>query len=223
MKKSLILLIISALFILAACGEDKHDYRFTWVVPPTLEHNHIFYCSHCGFFAVDNHSGQLINPQTGSLLDEENPWGGHGGPGSWVYDPNLSLFGLLTYGEQRLFPINELFDQSFSVLGLIAVEKIDSTMQTAQYGFEWLDKDAFSGMLAVMHNSRFVTDFIFDAHDPLTDRPGYIAMGKNGSWGLVDQDGNTIVPFAFEHIVPIDTGTVFAKLDGKYGILNIRS
>lgn len=37
-----------------------------------------------------------------------------------------------------------------------------------------------------------------------------------------DRNGNTKIPFVFEHALPIDNNRVFAKYNGRYGILDVR-
>ena len=203
------------------------SYGLVWLVPPTLEHSHIYYCSHCDFFALDDHSGRLIDRETGNVLGEDNPWGGHGGAGRWVYDPQLRLFGIQSYGGLSLFPFDELLDHFPRLLGLMAVEQADSSLRyipdNPEFRSGWLVEEAFSGKFAVMHAGRFVTDFIFDGHERFANRGrGTIALRMDGNWGLIDENGDVAAPFIFEHIVPIDDNTAFAKLGGLYGILDIR-
>ena len=125
--------------------------------------------------------------------------------------------------------------------GLIAVEAVDSSYYIAhqyEYWDEWrLADDAFLGKFAIMHNREFVTDFIFDdaalwwhnyrfATDLTTGQTEvldmeYIAVSKNGMWGLVDWYGNVAVDFIFENLVMVCSATAFAKYNGYYGILDI--
>jgi hypothetical protein len=90
------------------------------------------------------------------------------------------------------------------------------------------------GNAAVAFGSELVTDFIYDntytyyidnqiyaastVYAPSTD---VIAVSLNGKWGVVDRNGNTVVPHEFEHIMPIDNNSAFAKINGRYGILQI--
>lgn len=73
-----------------------------------------------------------------------------------------------------------------------------------------------------------MTGFVFDAGEwsewgSATERHslGVAAVRQNGKWGIVDFNGNIVVPFVLGHSIAIDDYTAFAKYDGKYGILNM--
>jgi hypothetical protein len=81
---------------------------------------------------------------------------------------------------------------------------------------------------AVMNkNGELITDFSYVGGSRIAK--GYVAVGKTENseldekWGLLDYDGNEIIPFVFESIEGIDEYTVFAKYEGKYGILDVRA
>lgn len=194
----------------------------TWLVPPTLEHSRVFHCAYCDFFALDDHSGRLIDRETGQLAGD-NPFGGHGLSGGAVYDPERNVFGFLDFGATVLFPFDELLDHApWATTAFMVVEQVDSSILEQEDDREWLGPGAFTGRYAVMTNGRFVTDFHFDAHNPLSGGRNMMPLSRGGNWGIVNQNGETVVPFVFERIVN-DSNIAFARYNGKYGIIDIRS
>jgi len=204
-----------------------------WSVAPTLPHDSVTMC----LWGPIDSQRRLIDPQTGLLTGEE--CGGHGGHSpNFVYDMELGLFGQPGYGDayHTLFgvlPINEFLDiaDQWTVQRareLIAVEAVDSTLKDlGSEGWDgwWLAEEAFLGQFAVMYNNEFLTDFIFD--DGLRGwrnyRLEYLPMSRDGMWGLIDKSGNVVIDFIFGNLVIIDEDTAFAKYEGSYGILDIRS
>lgn len=203
-------------------AEDTDPYGLVWLVQPTLEYDHVVYCAYCDFFAVDDHSGSPLDRETGEPSGEDPFWG-HGGHGGLAYDPERDVFGWLDLGETVLLSSDEFLAQ-YSTTGLQAVVQVDSSMREGFEGVEWLAPEAFMDRYAVMYNGVFVTDFLFDDRDLMSAHAGNdaISMGKEGRWGLIDRQGNMVIPFIFEHIVH-DNNVAFARYDGKYGILDIRA
>ena len=204
------------------------DYsEFVWIVPPMLEHNFIYHCVVCDSFTptFDCYSGRRIDRKTGEFMDEDVPRGGHGGSGDLVfYDSEKNLIGIRNvHGPTQMFPFDGFIENTndFVVAGWVNspvwVEKWDES------GWWYEDPDKY----AVMYNGRFITDFLFDEFNyegvAGRSRNAIIAMGMEGSWGLIDRNGNVALPFVFEHIVVIDNDTAFAKYNGRYGILDLRS
>jgi hypothetical protein len=124
--------------------------------------------------------------------------------------------------------------------GLLVVQSVDSSLRTSENAWEgaenlWnLTTEAFSGRFALMYNRTFVTDFVFDGGQPWwhsftfdggsTGRKlNYIPISRDGYWGMLDRNGDTVLPFMFENIVRIDENTAFVRLNGRYGILNLRA
>jgi len=124
--------------------------------------------------------------------------------------------------------------------GLLVVQSVDSSLRTTENAWEgeenwWnLTTEAFSGRFALMYDRAFVTDFVFDGGQPwwhsftfdgggVERNLNYIPMSRNGYWGMLDRNGNTVLPFIFENFVRIDENTAFARLDGRYGILDLRA
>ena len=224
--------------------------ELVWVVQPTLEYEYIKLCS-CGYFFTTNWT--LLDSVTGLVREDWDGAHGHGGPPpSWVYDPQLGLFGHSGKFEGYntnigMHPLEELDDV---ILGMfpfsefmsdwmmqssrefIIVEAVDSSQRVTDNEWlregEWmLAENGYSGTFALMYNRELITDFIFNggiqmrrdfviAHDfPLA------SMHIGGVWGLVDINGDVVLPFIFENLLPIDATTAFARYNGRYGILDL--
>ena len=209
-----------------------------WLVEPDLPHQSIHLCN-CGFF-VDG-DWNIIDPVTGLSTDEFH-WGHGGPPPPLVYDATLGLLGNAGFGEgyhylYGMHPINELE----SVLPdwyrdhtrmLSAVELVDSTMRT---DMEWYDggwlltEDAFLGHFALMYDHQFTTTFAFHEirianvidNFEITERLPFAAVRIDNLWGVVDTNGNIVIPYMFEDLTLINENTAFARFNGAYGILDI--
>ncbi len=76
----------------------------------------------------------------------------------------------------------------------------------ADFGFEpMLSNDPFSR----------------DALVPYSANEGLIPVKRDGKCGVIDTQGNVVVPLRFEDITSVHDGAVWAKSDGKWGILNV--
>ena len=127
--------------------------------------------------------------------------------------------------------------------GLIAVESVDSSLRRWYDQAEYVPYDedpvpsvlstwalapeAFTGRFALMYNRQFVTDFIFDGVNThyvnwrRVNDTGLMAVSMGGRWGMINRQGNTVIPFIFENLVIIDQNTAFARYNGRYGIIDI--
>lgn len=211
-----------------------------WRVPPTFEHDHISFCSQCGF--IDSQKS-IINPLTGEW---EGWFGGHGGWGDsfgFVYDMERNLFGMprlsyeyggMSVGMHQPYKYMELFGYT----GFVVVQSVDSAKRVywdswvywhdgESLGQAWrLTDDAFLGVFAVMYNGILVTDFIFDEgfiwpqHRWSESDIYAIAMSKNGLWGTIDRYGDVSIPFIFDHMSHFDERAI-AVYDGKHGLIDV--
>jgi len=43
----------------------------------------------------------------------------------------------------------------------------------------------------------------------------------NGKHGLIDETGETVIPFLFDHLFNINGATAFAMYNGLYGIIDV--
>ena len=220
---------------------EGEGYTIAWRVLPTLEYERIYQCNCLDFFI----EGQSIDTTTGQLTESYH--NGHGGHMSmpFVFDLERGLFGhpgVNTDGVPFMIDVHPLdeFEDSLLDSGLLdnmdsewffqitrrffAVENVDSTLRERleeRYGgFIMLTPNAHLGSFALMYNRELLTDFIFDEVPPPYSLAG--PARRQGNWGVMNNQGCTIVPFVFEHILLINEHTAFAKYDGTYGILDLR-
>ena len=216
-----------------ASGPKATD--FIWKVEPVLQYKKI-HCCFCGFIGEDSYLGKGIDPKTG-LIDNSEHYGHGGGITHYLYDESKGLFGYTSCDEGgeffEMFPANEFMSKAWGAGRINAFRKIDSD-KVSKYVNEW-GEEAFdlknanvSEKYAAAYGTTFVSDFIYDycIEGEVWDFSNYnagniIALILDGKWGIIDKDGITVVPFCFEDIVLINEKTAFAKIDGKYGILNI--
>jgi len=178
-------------------------------------------------------------PEPGFVFDSQRQLFGHAGYGFGYHD----MLGM--------HPIDEFWEMLASSFanadwwhnprdGFITIERVDSSLRStyeheyldinnelSSQTFWHLDQEAYSGRYALMYNGQFTTDFIFDGtHDHfanwnLVRDIGLMAVSMNGQWGLVDSQGNVVLPFRYENLVIIDQDTAFARYNGRYGILDL--
>ena len=230
---SLIFLLMLTLAF-SGCNEEADPEQigsnvdaFTWVVQPILEHEQLWYCSHCDVFWQE--SGLLVDPETGAVIDDYKM--GHGGGATLVFDYQQNLIGRagnLYSGPAEMYPFAD-FATNFPQLSSLVfmVQGVDSSLRIVEHGEEMLADEAFSGQFAVIYNGNLVTDFIFDDGGSNTASGGrltgtIVAARLDGSWGIINNSGNTVVPFIFEHILIIDDETAFAQYNGYYGIIRVQ-
>jgi len=225
---------------------ESESFTPVWTVPPPLNLTDFWLCI-CGEF-VDSQE-RIIDRRTGRVTNDFH--GGHGGgPPGWVFDPTLNMLGhpiFALHGYSSyigMHPVNE-FEQALArspidswesgffgqaSRGLIVVAAVDSTMRQAldwEPGAWALSQDAFSGKSALMYNRQLTTDFEFDSIQQLGrsefDEPVFeLHAAKIGDmWGLIDRNGNSVIPFVFSNLILIDRNTAFANFNGSYGILNL--
>ena len=230
-------------FVIALTGEAAPSKNeLVWIVEPTLSYNIIFYCQDCDLFNQYEFKRETNLSDMGAKLNEliskfdydsENLYlsGGHGGGETdYKYDEKKGLYGYYYTDEgdsefimrQR----NDFFQEPDHVNKPLAFKKIDSdkvkTFIDEVYNTDYDFSDAQIGdKYAVAYNGTFVTDFIYDERDKNT-ASDKIALKLGDKWGVLDKDGNTLIPFEFDHITFIDDDAAFAKYNGKYGILNVK-
>ncbi len=207
-----------------------------WIVAPILQYDSIAWCPKCGYCTGD--FMYMIDENTGALTGSEHL--GHGGAAfHWIYDTQRSLFGKAGGSEDgafiEMYPIEELaqrYPEATDRLNMVfavnfSEENIESDMSS-----EWLSPEAYTGKSAVMYGNEFISGFIYDNSYEWGDRGPdntnkifalsnpitVAAVRQNGKWGLLDINGDVLMPFDYEHILIIDNDTVFAKTNGAYGI-----
>ena len=213
---------------------DPND--FVWRVAPELEYEKIYYCG-CGFYGTEPHSGYGIDTKTGLIGDNEH-YGHGGGPIYYLYDENKDLYGYYGYDEggeffEMLTAGDFAINFPWGIQRLNAYQKIDSDKvkkieEEGQIVSYDISAALISEKYAVAFGTTFVTEFIYDYFDRdeyiyvVFETPNIIAMQLDGKWGILDKDGKTAVPFSFEEILLIDDETAFAKINGKYGIIDVK-
>jgi hypothetical protein len=169
----------------------------------------------------------------------------------WVYDSERQLIGIYAdanhgVSDIDIHPISE-FAERFPdyVDNAIVVYEVDSSMretfQDEMTGTEWehFSGEAFSENVAVAYNGLLVTDFIFNtggniynnshtyATEPFSSAlrgkqiPSFALLYQGDKRGIIDKNGDVLVPFVFEDIMIIDESSAFAKYNGMYGIISI--
>ena len=191
-----------------------------------------------------------IDTKTG-LIGDEMHGGHGGGAALYLYDEGRNLYGYYGHDEGgeffEMWPEDDfLLHHNWFADVLKTFQKIDSSLvksEKIEYGTNEWDffteydlSDAFiDEKHAIALGTTFVSDFIYDQFDRYSDypyfngsplylygfSPNYIAVRLDGEWGIIDKDGNTAVPFRFEDILIIDEETAFAKINGRYGILDV--
>jgi len=199
----------------------------TWSVEPILTHG-MWYCPICDNFSYDE---EVIDEKTGEITEEYH--GSHGVPiDVWVYDPNENLLGSYFFSvmsaEISLHPFSE-FTKRFpdDKNRIMLVYEVDSSLRQAHHdeGEQLQHEAAFTGKVAVAYNGEFVTDFVYDEvywfarERYLTDM---VSVFKDDKYGIIDRNGDIIIDFIFDDIKIIDNNTAFARINEKYGIINIR-
>ena len=202
-----------------------------WIVEPTLEYNEVYYCWLCGYTA--NSFTYIIDESTGQITGFHD---GHGGPyfQTWLYDSESGIFALYRYGwdqEITIHPINDFSIHFLSyVNNLNYVKQVDVNkiikieVEDWEYSYN-LGTKYENSKYAISYGSVLLTDFIYDNPDNLSDSLIYknaIPVSINGKWGFINKSGNLIIPFIFDHAASSDGETAFVKINGKYGIIDVR-
>jgi len=222
-----------------------------WRVEPILEYESVIYC--CGSFLNSNleyidtetglpsgdvHFSHGAFDATSWVLDPVRNLFGHPSYGPFPPYNAIGMFPLDEF-ETRIRGL-ELADPDRFLrhsAGLLVVQRVDSTLRSSfnEWPDEWfsLTDEAFSGSFALMYNRALMTDFIFDGGldgNLFQDSNWWSSnsfntmhLSRDGNWGMVDRNGNSVLPFMFENFVRIDEETAFARLDGRYGILDLRA
>ena len=200
-----------------------------------MEYDWIAFCCGPNPYIVEGEYGvrNTIDTKTGMLIDDYFH-DGHGGGSDdeYLYDPDKNMYWRFQPGDyipplfQEYSP--EEFLDSLHITHLLAVRSINSELvksfevnSTLYYNLE----DAYAGKYAVAQGLTFLTDFIYDYDVWNWQRrlslDGVIVVMLGNKSGVVDANGSVVAPFIFDDINLIDNETAFARIDGKYGILDI--
>jgi TPR repeat protein len=210
-----------------------------WLVEPTLSYDSIWYCRYCD--ALGKWKNVRLSDREAKLHEilrsftyssaEKNLsiCQGHGGGiPRFKYDEKKGLYGEFysdeggqTFTMQR----RDAFFQKNMRIRLLAFQKIDSdkvrTIQELDGPLYDFSGAYINSKYALVYNGEFITDFIYSNYDE-NSPPDTIAVSLNNKWGILDKNGNTLIPFELDHITFINNDVAFAKYNGKYGILSIK-
>ena len=210
---------------------DSEIYSFEssyeWVVSPTLNYDVIYYCPICEAFTGDYMD--ILDPATGEVLDVHY---GHGAYTGWlIYDEAEDVLGFYQVseegGELELLSLDELASEMpFFADTLILLHAIDSTkieVKASDWGDDYYLGDDFPGKCALAYGDNLLSGYIFDEGETYGARlfNSIIAVRQADYWGIFDRNGAAVVPFMLEQAITIDDNSAFAKLDRKYGIVQI--
>jgi hypothetical protein len=153
-----------------------------------------------------------------------------------------------TKGEIFAYPMSE-FAQRFpdSVGKILIIHEVDLSMRqenpdfgnTDSWEYLWevrLPDEAFAAQVAVAYNGKFLTEFEYTSNNHEygghgryeseswredVNRHGVVAILKDGKHGVIDKNGDFLIPLEFENILIIDKDTAFAQYNGKWGIVSL--
>jgi len=211
-----------------ADDNQELELELVWKIEPTFEYDIIVYCDLCGF--NDNIQRLLVNESTGEIIDSYSGHRRH--VMDVLYDEALGLFGVhhwsSTHSNAEFFSGDELLSiYPFLASSVNLIRGVDSTrivIEDIEGLISLYDlSEAYTGKYAISIGVDFVTGFVFDDGEALTESRSnnIIAVQRDDYWGIIDRDGNTVVPFVLEHAITIDDYTAFARYDGRYGILYV--
>jgi len=206
------------------------ERNLVWRVEPELAYGNIHFCDNCKAFTTERHRGYALDPVTGMV---KMPCGGGLGDRGLMllYDEKKNTFGYYGFVDGKMsFAMWPGAEYKEEVNRQYAYRLIDSDKVVVDRN-EVFERDvydlseAFIGdKYALSYAIAFVTDFIYEDYRYNLKSNGDVersAVKLNGKWGVVDINGNTIVPFCFDDMYFIDNETAFAKYKDKYGILDV--
>ena len=91
---------------------------------------------------------------------------------------------------------------------------------------DFLEEAYISDKYAIAYGTELVTEFMYDYTIEWlfkNEMEEVITVKLNGKWGAIGKHGETLAPFIFDDFIFIDNNSAFAKYNGKYGILDVRS
>jgi hypothetical protein len=208
--------------VVAPPVEPVPEPAWSWIVEPTLEYDWLYYCG--GHDVFNTGSGEGIDEKTG--LPTAEYCGTHsGGKYMWLYDAELDLFASfhqLSGGAEwtEWIPMNE-FEIYFpnEVDTIKAVCFVDSTNPLEGGGMVYHHEGAFFGTAVAVGNN-FITDSVYtDAGNGRAAYNAITAVNGDNMHGIINRNGDIIVPFEFDELLLISETTAFANSNGKWGII----
>ena len=210
------------------------ENALVWLIQPTFELDNIFichsrYCDCCvnliAHITNDNEFSRLLYAHECGFMAQ-----GYVRRFYLFYDESKGMFALLNiiHGTADLHRLSR--DELIIALHgwLKPVRRIDlSAFDFNDYGVYHADEERFenliNGNIALIHGNTFITDFVFNSqpwHSGWAIN-NLIPLRYNGKAGVLNENGDNVLPFMFEEIVLIDENLAFARIDGRFGILSI--
>lgn len=133
--------------------------------------------------------------------------------GEWINDPMLFIGGKWGIINQKGNYITEL---KYDKIGLFLDDKHIAVNQGCSYSKT--QRNITGGKYAILDftTGQEVTDFLFDKIEPLTsETPNVLRASNNGKFGLIDFEGNILIPIKYTSISSINADGYFNARIGK--------
>lgn len=119
------------------------------------------------------------------------------------------------YGEPHGFTSLEYACSFNQGLAPMQQRSISNGVETNTWGFmdrnfQWVIPPVYDGFI---YRDSYSTCELFGV-------TGLAMMSKNGLFGAIDKNNNTVIPFQYESLLPISNGLLAFKQNGKYGYLD---
>ena len=204
-------------------GADSDGPALAWAVEPTLEYGKIFYCGICGIFGLEDHSGNILDSATGSVVEGSYWDSSHDNDlMTFLYDEPNELYGFsLAYdnGGGSVYYWDMLSPGEFEGLSSDLANQLNVFREIdADQIIEETDADgsgtgtydlsgAYTGSkYALANGTSFITGFIYDE------------IRLDNSAGRIQLTGDNIIEFIVDRVNVRNNAAV--KLNGKWGILD---
>ncbi|MDR0248802.1 MAG: hypothetical protein LBI44_03975 [Oscillospiraceae bacterium] len=223
----------------------------TWRVAPQYDYPDLYLCDcgtyryrhTLGAGSLYGYIDIIVSPYAGEITHSGLDVHGSYGVAQWLYDPAAGRYMLVVASESgyelteyaagefdSLFP---RYSQRFRAVRRADFSKIDMSLEYPNYYDSYTDE-----LYALAYGNKLITDYIYSESDidqnimrsysgagrypQLSDEPPvYAAVVRDGKWILLDTAGNRLLPQEFDHILGISGTTLFAKVNGLYGILEL--
>lgn len=206
-----------------------------WIVPPTFLYDDFIYCpAHDSFMSS---GGLFIDEKTGEETDESCAHGV-----SWTYflydeqndifgayissdgDPSFKFYTKAEFESEfsdRMNNVNPFFSIDSTKFVQLTHTYIDTDGEEIPY-YEYVVEDGgFTGNAAIAYGIDFVSDFIYDDTEIWRRFNNIIAVSVDDKWGILNDRGEVVAPFIFDHAISIDDSTAFVKYERRYGIISV--
>jgi len=106
---------------------------------------------------------------------------------------------------------------------------------SATFAQEWIDNTEFDRQIVIndkgrlgyvekiwkqdIKKARLLIPYQFNSAGRF-DKAGHAVVEVNGKYGLIDRNGNEVIPFEYERASSFELGTAYVKKAGKYFKIN---